>query len=92
MARLTPTLRCHLAAHRVAAGLTQQQLAAAAEVSRQTVISIEQGDYAPSVYLALRLSLLLGVPVERIFSLPESEVETLILRRERLSSDINNTK
>ncbi|MGQ9676294.1 MAG: helix-turn-helix transcriptional regulator [Chloroflexota bacterium] len=87
MARLTSTLRSRVAAHRVADGITQQQLAAAAEVSRQTIISIERGDYAPSVILALRLSLLLGVPVEQLFSLPDSEVEALARWRERFSSE-----
>lgn len=33
-------------------GLTRAQLAQAVSVSRQTIISIERGDYAPSVYLA----------------------------------------
>lgn len=84
MTRLTSTLRCRLTALRAAAGITQQQLALAADVSRQTIISVERGDYAPSVVLALRLSLLLGVPVEQMFSLPDSEVEALTLRRERL--------
>ena len=36
--------------------LTQAELAKAVEVSRQTIVSIEGGDYAPSVYLALRLA------------------------------------
>lgn len=47
--------------------MTQAQLASAVGVSRQTVISIEQGDYAPSVYLALRIARALGTTVEDIF-------------------------
>jgi putative transcriptional regulator len=70
--------------HRLSAGLTQRQLADSAEVSRQTIVSIERGDYAPSTVLALRLSLLLDVPVDSLFALPDSEVETLAVRRERL--------
>jgi len=35
--------------------LTQAELATAVGVSRQTIISIEGGDYAPSVFLALRV-------------------------------------
>ncbi|WP_310406608.1 helix-turn-helix transcriptional regulator [Nocardia kruczakiae] len=42
-------------------------LSATVGVSRQTVISIEQGDYAPSVYLALRIARALGTTVEDIF-------------------------
>ena len=56
---------------RKVAGLTQAELAQKVEVSRQTVISMERGDYAPSVYLALRLARLLNVSVEDIFSLSE---------------------
>ncbi|MDN2496667.1 helix-turn-helix transcriptional regulator [Nocardia nova] len=47
--------------------MTQAQLATTVGVSRQTVISIEQGDYAPSVYLALRIARALGTTVEDIF-------------------------
>ena len=56
---------------RKVAGLTQAELAQKVEVSRQTVISMERGDYAPSVYLALRLARLFNVSVEDIFSLSE---------------------
>ncbi len=84
MAKPAPALHSRLAQYRLAAGITQQQLAESAEVSRQTIVAIERGDYAPSSLLALRLSLLLGVPVERLFSLPESEVVALAERREQL--------
>ncbi len=49
------------------ADLTQAELASAAGVSRQTVVAIEAGDYAPSVYLAHRLAEVLGSTVERLF-------------------------
>jgi putative transcriptional regulator len=48
--------------------LTQAQLAEAIGVSRQTVVAIEAGDYAPSVYLALRLATVLGDSVEGLFA------------------------
>jgi putative transcriptional regulator len=48
-------------------GLTQQQLADAVAVSRQTVISLETGDYAPSVYLALRVAKALETTVEQLW-------------------------
>lgn len=54
--------------YRLLAGLTQAQLATACEVSRQTVVAIEAGDYAPSVYLALRLASVLGTDVESLFA------------------------
>ena len=47
--------------------LTQADLAKQIEVSRQTVVSIEGGDYAPSVYLALRLADVLETTVEALF-------------------------
>ncbi len=60
---LTTTVRAHRRAHR----LTQAELAQAIGVSRQTVISIEGGDYAPSVLLALRISAVLETPVDVLF-------------------------
>lgn len=48
-------------------GLTQQELAAAAGVSRQTIISMETGDYAPSVYLALKVAGALETSVEALW-------------------------
>lgn len=56
---------------RKAFGLTQAQLAQLTGVSRQTIIATERGDYAPSVYLALRISRTLNTTVEEIFSLQE---------------------
>jgi putative transcriptional regulator len=53
---------------RVGRDLTQAQLARTVEVSRQTIVAIEAGDYAPSVYLALRLAAALGDSVEALFA------------------------
>lgn len=53
------------------ADLTQADLAKAVQVSRQTVISIEAGDYSPSVHLALRLAAALGATVEALFGTEE---------------------
>jgi putative transcriptional regulator len=49
------------------AGLTQQGLSAAVAVSRQTVIAMETGDYAPSVYLAIKVARALRVTVEDLW-------------------------
>jgi len=57
----------HVRRHRRLADLTQAQLAKAVEVSRQTVVSIEGGDYSPSVYLALRIAATLDTTVENLF-------------------------
>jgi putative transcriptional regulator len=53
--------------------LSQQQLADMAGVSRQTIVSIERGDYAPSVKLALLLAEKLAVKVEGLFILEDSD-------------------
>ena len=50
-------------------GLTQEALAEAMSVSRQTIIAIEKGNYTPSVLLALKLAGYFKLPVEDIFSI-----------------------
>lgn len=56
-----------LAKHRRAAGLTQEQLARLVDVTRQTIIAIEKGNYVPSVLLALKIAKVFNTSVERIF-------------------------
>ncbi len=53
-------------------GLTQEALAKAIGVSRQTIIAMEKGRYNPSVQVALLLARVLGEPVESIFWLETS--------------------
>jgi putative transcriptional regulator len=52
---------------RVERALSQEQLARAAGVSRQTISSIETGVYCPSTLLAFRLARVLDQPVDRLF-------------------------
>ena len=47
--------------------MSQGELAAAAGVSRQTVSSIETGQYVPSALLAFRLARVLRAPVDGLF-------------------------
>lgn len=54
-------------AARAKVGLTQEALAEAVGVSRQTIISIESGDYAPSVVLALRIARRVDSTVEQLW-------------------------
>lgn len=54
---------------RAESDLTQEALAKRVGVSRQTIIAIEKGDYAPSVILALKLAAHFGKPVEEVFGL-----------------------
>ncbi|WP_026917597.1 helix-turn-helix transcriptional regulator [Gordonia shandongensis] len=60
-------------AARTAAGLRQADLAHATGVSRQTIVSLERGDYSPSVHLALRIARTLDSTVEDLFPLPEEK-------------------
>ena len=52
---------------RKARGLRQEELAEALEVSRQTIGSLENGRYNPSILLAFKLSWYFGVPIGEIF-------------------------
>ncbi len=51
---------------------TQQSLAKALGVSRQTIITIESGRYLPSLELALRIARHFGKRVEDVFFLDEN--------------------
>lgn len=59
-------------AHRKLARITQAELGNICGVSRQSIVSVEGGDYAPSVYLALRLARALDTTVETLFGEEES--------------------
>ncbi len=52
---------------RTALGLSQQELADAVAVSRQTINSIEKERYTPSLPLALALARFFGRSVEEVF-------------------------
>lgn len=47
--------------------MTQQQLADKAGVTRQTIIAIEAGKYAPSLPLAFRIARVFDLPLEEVF-------------------------
>ena len=47
--------------------MTQQQLAEAAGVTRQTIIAIEADRYSPSLTLAFRIARIFDVPIEEVF-------------------------
>lgn len=47
--------------------MTQQDLADAAGVSRQTVVAIEKGNYSPTLELAFRIAHIFQKPIEEVF-------------------------
>ena len=48
-------------------GINQEQLAEALEVSRQTIGSLENGRYNPSILLAFKIARYFDLPIEEIF-------------------------
>ena len=58
---------------RQAAGLTQQQLADLVHVSSRTIISLEKGQYSPSLMLAYRIALVFHTTVEELCYLEENK-------------------
>ena len=53
--------------------MTQQQLAEAIGVSRQTINAIESGKFVPSTVLALKMAQIFDKPVEDIFMLDDED-------------------
>ncbi|MEY8000919.1 helix-turn-helix transcriptional regulator [Clostridium sp. Mt-5] len=54
-------------------GLSQEDLAAALEVSRQTIGSLENGRYNPSIILAFKIAKYFNMNIEEIFIYEEDE-------------------
>lgn len=63
------TLRVERAVKR----MTQQQLAEAVKVSRQTINAIESSKYIPSTVLSLKIAAVFGKSVNDIFTLEETD-------------------
>ncbi len=53
--------------------MTQQGLADAVGVSRQTINAVEAGKFVPSAVLALKIARCFGKPVEAVFELEEND-------------------
>jgi putative transcriptional regulator len=71
-------LRTRLRVARAQRDVSQAELARAVGVSRQTISSIETGQYCPSTVLALRLADVLGVPFTELFWLEGASNGTTI--------------
>ncbi len=54
-------------------GIKQEELAEALEVSRQTIGSLENGRYNPSIILAFKIARFFGMTIEEIFIYEEDE-------------------
>ncbi|MEG0319278.1 MAG: helix-turn-helix transcriptional regulator [Niameybacter sp.] len=52
-------------------GISQTELGKQCGVSRQTVSSIERGDYHPSIVLAIRIAQIFNTSIEKLFWLEE---------------------
>jgi putative transcriptional regulator len=63
-----PVLKCQIRRLRFDHGeMTQQDLAERVGVTRQTIIALEAGRYAPSLLLAFRIARVFGASVEEVF-------------------------
>ncbi|GLZ40447.1 helix-turn-helix transcriptional regulator [Actinokineospora sp. NBRC 105648] len=68
--RITNSIRALRFAH---GEMTQAELARRVDVTRQTVIAIEQGRYSPSLEMAFQIARVFGVPLGDVFQYPEDE-------------------
>lgn len=51
--------------------ITQEELAEICNVTRQTIISLENGRYNPSIFLAYKISKIFGLSIEQVFIFEE---------------------
>lgn len=56
-------------------GIRQEELAKAMAVSRQTISSLENGRYNPSVFLAYKIAKFFGMTIEEVFLFEEEELQ-----------------
>ena len=69
---MTTSVRNRIREWRLARGdLTQEQLARACDVTRQTIIALEGGKYSPSLELAFKIARALGRNFDEVFQYAE---------------------
>lgn len=61
------TVKNYVQEYRIKNKVTQEDLAKEVEVTRQTIIAIEKGNYTPSVLLALKIAKYFNTSVEKLF-------------------------
>jgi putative transcriptional regulator len=76
MLRHLDIVRNRVREQRTQRGLSQAELATALGVSRQTVISIENGRYMPSLPLAFRIARFFDLTVDKMFDPDDEESAT----------------
>ena len=69
----SPVLKNRLEELRKSRGIRQEELAEALEVSRQTIGSLENGRYNPSILLAFKIAKYFNMSIEEIFIYEEEE-------------------
>lgn len=70
---MTAMLKTHIKELRAARGMDQAQLAALVGVRRETIGRLENGQYNPSLKLAMDIAKVFGLTVEEIFTFTEEE-------------------
>mgnify|MGYP003373340890 CR=1 FL=1 len=68
-------MRNRLEELRKARGIKQEELAGALEVPRQTIGSLENGRYNPSILLAFKIARYFGLTIEEIFIYEEDDAK-----------------
>lgn len=68
--RVTNLIRALRFAH---GEMTQAELAERVDVTRQTIIAIEQGRYSPTLEMAFQIARVFGVPLDDVFQYPETD-------------------
>ena len=65
-------MRNRIKEYRTKANMTQQELADRVHVSSRTIISLEKGQYNPSILLAYRIAVLFQTTIENLYCLKET--------------------
>ena len=63
--------QCNLKKYRLLKELTQEQLADAVGVRRETIMRLEKAQYNPSLKLAVDIARVVGSPIEELFVFPD---------------------
>ncbi len=66
-------MKNNLRVERARVRMTQQDLADKTDVTRQTIVAIEQGKFNPSTVLALKMARVFGVTIEALFELEDTD-------------------